>query len=259
MSRHLDPDQPVYWFWSKHHTDSGRLPSNASVEEIAAYYLKEIRRIQPSGPYLLSGFCVGGTIAYEIAQQLTHSGQEVALLALVDPLSPGRYSLYARLDYELSQIEQIEGVGNIISHIVIARGAAMIKQRLIQYLQKSKFLNFRTMERREGEQSTAPKQNHLYIHPLAAHAIKRYKPQPSNNTTVLFMPGMKRLLPKKSGHLKPPSHWAKLLRGNLETYYVPEARHEQLFREPVVQEIAKLLNKHLRDQQKKIKNYDTGG
>ncbi len=49
--------------------------------------MREIRGVQPHGPYLLGGYCLGGTIAYEAAQQLHAAGEEVALLALFDTMN----------------------------------------------------------------------------------------------------------------------------------------------------------------------------
>jgi thioesterase domain-containing protein len=51
---------------------------------MAALYVKEIKRVRPQGPYLLGGYCGGGTIAYEVAQQLQAEGEQVALLAMFD-------------------------------------------------------------------------------------------------------------------------------------------------------------------------------
>jgi thioesterase domain-containing protein len=51
---------------------------------MAAHYVGEIRRVQPHGPYCLGGYCLGGTIALEMAQQLTAAGEKVALVALFD-------------------------------------------------------------------------------------------------------------------------------------------------------------------------------
>src|SRR5207247_2470137 len=56
----------------------------ATIEEMAARYLSELRVAQPNGPYRLGGWSMGGVVAFEMAQQLTSLGQEVALLALVD-------------------------------------------------------------------------------------------------------------------------------------------------------------------------------
>jgi thioesterase domain-containing protein len=41
--------------------------ARTSVEAIAAYYLEEMRKVQPHGPYL-GGYSFGGVTAYEIAR-----------------------------------------------------------------------------------------------------------------------------------------------------------------------------------------------
>lgn len=64
-----------------------------TIEDAAADYIAEIRQVQPSGPYLLSGFSGGGITAYEMAQQLRAAGEEVAVLALLDTPLPVRPSL----------------------------------------------------------------------------------------------------------------------------------------------------------------------
>jgi thioesterase domain-containing protein len=53
------------------------------VEALARFEIEQIRRHQPKGPYLIAGHCAGGTIAFEVAQQLTAAGQKLALLALI--------------------------------------------------------------------------------------------------------------------------------------------------------------------------------
>ncbi len=60
--------------------------------DAARDYIAEMRRLQPRGPYLVGGFSGGGIIAYEIAQQLTAAGEEVAALVMLDtplPVRPG--------------------------------------------------------------------------------------------------------------------------------------------------------------------------
>ncbi|WP_420630863.1 amino acid adenylation domain-containing protein [Candidatus Leptofilum sp.] len=59
-----------------------------TVEEMAAHYIREIKMVQPTGPYLLSGFCFGGIVVYEMALQLTGAGDEVGLLVFIDPTTP---------------------------------------------------------------------------------------------------------------------------------------------------------------------------
>jgi thioesterase domain-containing protein len=60
-----------------------------SIEEMAAFYVGEMRRSQPSGPYLLGGLCAGGVIAFEMASQLVCAGEMVELVALLETAAPG--------------------------------------------------------------------------------------------------------------------------------------------------------------------------
>jgi amino acid adenylation domain-containing protein len=70
----------------------GRTPPLARVEELAAHYVSEMRRVQPSGPYQVAGFCFSGLVAYEMTRQLIQQGETVGLLALIDayPWQPRR-------------------------------------------------------------------------------------------------------------------------------------------------------------------------
>ncbi|MEH1807831.1 non-ribosomal peptide synthetase [Nostoc sp.] len=58
------------------------------IEDMAAHYIEALRRVQPKGPYFLGGWSFGGWVAFEMAQQLQKSGEEVALLAVLDTLAP---------------------------------------------------------------------------------------------------------------------------------------------------------------------------
>jgi phthiocerol/phenolphthiocerol synthesis type-I polyketide synthase E len=85
LSKLLGDDQPFYGLQSQ--GLDGDVPPLARIEDMASLYVKEIRRVRPNGPYLIGGYCMGGTIAYEVAQQLRSQGQDVALLALFDTMN----------------------------------------------------------------------------------------------------------------------------------------------------------------------------
>lgn len=85
LSQRLGLDQPLYGLQSQ--GLDGDRPPLTTVEEMASLYVKEIRRTQPQGPYFLAGYCGGGTIAYEVAQQLQADGEHIALLALFDTMN----------------------------------------------------------------------------------------------------------------------------------------------------------------------------
>jgi len=87
LPRYLEPDQPVYGF--RHQSEDGQPALCTTVPTIAAHYLSEIRTVQPRGPYFLGGYCFGGMVAFEIAQQLIGKLNEpVFLLFMLDPPVP---------------------------------------------------------------------------------------------------------------------------------------------------------------------------
>ncbi|MCL5670654.1 MAG: amino acid adenylation domain-containing protein [Acidobacteria bacterium] len=82
LARYLGPEQPVYGLQSLGLKGDGIV--HRSVEEMASHYIQEVMSVQPRGPYYLGGYCLGGAIALEMAQQLSAQGQRVALVAMID-------------------------------------------------------------------------------------------------------------------------------------------------------------------------------
>jgi phthiocerol/phenolphthiocerol synthesis type-I polyketide synthase E len=85
LSQHLGEDQPFYGLQAQG-LDGSSAPLT-TIEEMAALYAREIRKVQPAGPYFISGYCMGGTVAFEVAQQLSQQGETVAMLALFDTMN----------------------------------------------------------------------------------------------------------------------------------------------------------------------------
>jgi phthiocerol/phenolphthiocerol synthesis type-I polyketide synthase E len=104
LARRLGPDQPVYGLQSQ--GLDGTSPLLTTIEDMAALYVKEIRTVQKHGPYLLGGYCMGGTLAYEAAQQLSNAGEEIALLALFDTHNWNKVplTLWSKSSYSLQRL-----------------------------------------------------------------------------------------------------------------------------------------------------------
>ncbi len=87
LVRRLGADQPFYGL------QLPELASHAeplsSMKTVARVYLREIRAVQPKGPYYLGGVSYGGVIAYEMARQLVAGNETVALLVMFDTYAPG--------------------------------------------------------------------------------------------------------------------------------------------------------------------------
>ncbi|MEP7124838.1 MAG: HAD-IIIC family phosphatase [Byssovorax sp.] len=86
LARSLDRARPLHTFLNRPLLDGGAL--YASVEAMADEYIAAMRSVQPRGPYLLAGWCLGGKVAFEMASRLVAAGDEVAALVLFDTLPP---------------------------------------------------------------------------------------------------------------------------------------------------------------------------
>ncbi|TWT93637.1 non-ribosomal peptide synthetase [Neorhodopirellula pilleata] len=132
LAKKLGKDQPVYGLQAK--GLDGKDPAHTTVQEMAAEYVAEIRKVQPSGPYHLGGYCLGGTIAYEVAQQLIADDEEVGLLALLDTHSRWfQSSIPARLYSGFQQIA-FHGANVVMSG---PRGVgAFLREKASQFTQR---------------------------------------------------------------------------------------------------------------------------
>jgi non-ribosomal peptide synthetase component F/thioesterase domain-containing protein len=105
LARRLGPDQPCYGLQCQ--GLDGKSPPLKTIEEMAALYVREIQKLQPHGPYLLGGYCMGGTVALEMAQQLKAEGEEVSLLALLDTMNWSKLKPATRWDRFFYQVQRV--------------------------------------------------------------------------------------------------------------------------------------------------------
>lgn len=82
LARFLDEDRPVYGI-----QDPGidlEKPVLDSIEEMATFYLKHIKEIQPKGPYLIGGASFGASVAAQIGHELKNNNEEMASILVLD-------------------------------------------------------------------------------------------------------------------------------------------------------------------------------
>jgi len=86
LARRLPDDLTVFGIEPRR---LSRVPlAHTRIEDMAKFYIEEMRNKQPRGPYMLGGLCAGGVIAYEMASQLKDVGETVKLVALFDAAKP---------------------------------------------------------------------------------------------------------------------------------------------------------------------------
>ena len=245
LAEYLGPDQPLYGLRAQ--GLDGESQPYMRVEDMAAHYLEEIHRVQPVGPYYLSGFCFGGTVAAEMARQLLARGEEVALLAVFDThanitrvLPQGirrRYALQRRLWMAKSYLAKTKTLPPHRRLLEISTRAARIFRRLFgQQKRKLPPQPFIATPSSVAEQDVTTA-NRI--------ATRRYTPD--------FYPGSVTLFRSTEAigpiFLDPRLGWQVLAAGGLEILDVP-GLHHAMFDEPHVQVLAARLRSRLEAAQK---------
>ncbi|MDQ4074891.1 MAG: condensation domain-containing protein, partial [Chloroflexota bacterium] len=102
---HLGVDRPIYGLQPL--GLYGEHAPYTRTEEMAAHFIREIRTIQPEGPYLLTGTCFGGMVAVEVARQLQAEGRQVVFLGLLDTPFPNP-TLSSKIMWQLHSLRALE-------------------------------------------------------------------------------------------------------------------------------------------------------
>ncbi|MCI0396601.1 MAG: amino acid adenylation domain-containing protein [Chloroflexi bacterium] len=115
LARRLGTEQPFYGLQASGLKFGAAEPLDADIETMAAHYIEAMRDVQPQGPYLIGGWSMGGTIAFEMARQLQSQGEEVAFLALLD--TPARFT-----PENAGDVDEVEVLTNVARqyHIPLA-------------------------------------------------------------------------------------------------------------------------------------------
>jgi acyl-coenzyme A synthetase/AMP-(fatty) acid ligase/thioesterase domain-containing protein/acyl carrier protein len=227
LPRHLGPDQPLYGIVQQ--SRDGARPRYTRLEEIASFYLEEVRRAQPAGPYFLGGFCVGATLAFEMAQQLRAGGADVALLLLLDPPNPAGHAPNATPVVGSAE----HGVARISQPSRLTRSTRSWMRGAFQATADAvKDLACR-IHLAAGLETTIPVSLRArYINVVHVRARRRYSPRPYPGKIVVLT---------TEDRPDPRAGWNPLAGGGLELHHV-HARHDEVVYEPSsIEELSKHL------------------
>lgn len=82
LTTNIGTDYPIYGLQARGIGQREELPK--TLDDMAADYIKQIRTVQPKGPYHLLGWSLGGNVVQAMATQLQNQGEEVSLLVMLD-------------------------------------------------------------------------------------------------------------------------------------------------------------------------------
>ena len=246
----LDSDLPVYALQAR--GLSGRIIENSTIQEMASAYLQELRMIQPHGPYFLGGYCFGGLLALEAAQQLTTAGEQVGLVVLIQSINPQTTHFDTALSFLQRCWYRASWRFGLEREYLSVRGLSYFKERLIfdwHRVQARAAISLgRTRTEGNGDLSRLPV--HVILEALAdehGNAAAKYVPRPYQGDVVLFRVE-KQLRGMVAGeHLG----WKEILTGNLDVVDIP-GHQQNLLHQPNISCLARELNGRLTAVQKQI-------
>jgi thioesterase domain-containing protein len=103
LALHLGDDQPFFAL-EPPGLDGDSEPLRR-VENLAGYFAAQIRAFRPNGPYIIAGYCAGGTIAFELARQMRERGALIELLALFASPYPKSFRIAPRVQQAVAQLK----------------------------------------------------------------------------------------------------------------------------------------------------------
>jgi thioesterase domain-containing protein len=129
LTQHMGEEQPFDGLQPPG-LDGHREPLT-TIEDLAAYFAAEIRAFHPKGPFLIAGYCAGGTPAFELARQLLRDGAPITVLVLFGAPFPTSYRWPTQLRRRLAaQIERVAKHTRALAALSLPERRLYIAERL---------------------------------------------------------------------------------------------------------------------------------
>lgn len=217
LAAHAEPDRPVYAFQPNGLENRG-VP-DWTVARAARRHHKDLRRLQPHGPYTLVGHSLGGFIALEMARRLESRGETVELVVLLDPFLPPA---------------AVREVRRRMPDAILTLDAPPLRGR--ELWARRLRVPLAGIVRFDREAQTKA------LEEVGVRVGRMHRPAPWAGRTLLVL-----------SHLNQddPRLWAHILTGELQVTRVP-GDHHSVIREPFVGEVAQLIRDTGINQEKRI-------
>ena len=187
-----------------------------TVEGLASLYIKEMKLVQPQGPYILAGGSMGGMIAYEIAQQLKREGESISKLILFDTFGPN----FDVSKYKNEEASFVENFKTMLAYYV-KRFVNKAKQYVFDKLGAEHTLEMKLFDLEVKNYQT----------------LWKYRPEPYDGDVHLYRNEMK----EKGWYADPYLGWRKTIQGNIHTHLIKAHHSEFIESEELLDVLKKTL------------------
>ena len=244
LAQLLGPDQPCYGLQAVE-LDNGQ-DAPRRIEDMAAHYIQALKTVQPSGPYFLGGWSMGGVVAVEMAQRLHAQGEQIALLALFDGRIPSPGESFPDEDAEaVSLVERYFGIsfGPMKSLAQLPKD-----EQLVLILEKAKSAGLVPAELDVHQAGRFMEVLRSDLRATDAYALKRYSGR------ITFFKASDTLT---GPAVDPTMGWGDWADGGVEVHMVP-GNHANMMYQPHVGALAAALTACLKLARSPTDEQETG-
>ncbi|MBS0350471.1 MAG: amino acid adenylation domain-containing protein [Proteobacteria bacterium] len=187
LTQHLNKDQSVYGLRDPSEQQGKLLFQN--LQEMAAFHVKTIRKIQPHGPYRIAGYSFGAHVAVAIATELTHAGETVEFLGLIDGWAqfPPRYLEEDFFRQRMQWLQQKLNTEKLLIDLAWQRMQLLNNAPVLKLPVKATL--FKAIDEKDFSTVT---DDYNHWRPIALQGIERYLVQ-GNHDTILEVPQVQQL------------------------------------------------------------------
>ena len=226
LAEQLGADQP--FFGLQPPGADGQSAPLTCIEDLAAYFAAQILAYRPDGPYVITGYCAGGTIAFELARQLLEQGSELRFVALFTSPYPTAYRVLSQLRQRVAgEVERVSTHARTLLSLSNRERRQYITQRL------------RDRKARRNAPPAPPDPVEILRAKVQAATIvglRRYTPRQFEGRLSLFLPNKRWLRPGS-----PMLRWRRVAR-EVDTYVGPDGCDgDHMLLEPYVPVFADLF------------------
>ena len=207
LAQQLGDDQPFFGLQPPGANGHGELLTR--VEDLAAYFATQIRAYRPNDAYVITGYCAGGTIAFELARQLLQQGATIRFVGLFTSPYSTAFRRLPQLGQRLaSYAERLRTHARALATLPSRERRLYIRERLRDH-----------KARRDAQSQTPPDPVQIQrakVEAATVAAIRRYTPRYFDGRLSLFLPNKEWLHPRS-----PMLRWQRVAR-ETERYVGPD-------------------------------------
>jgi thioesterase domain-containing protein len=230
LTTRIGPDQPVYGVQAQALEANQR--ALLHIDDMAAHYLKEIRRIQPKGPYHFLGYSFGGIVVLEMAHQLLNAGETVGLLGMLDT----RAKDYTPEMPNEDKSEKLQKQGRLMGFFRSNKGHGSGKAWAEFFLKDLKERRVRYVTTIAAKMFSTLPAFLKNTHEINAVAARNYNPKPFPGKLTLF-----RASKQTNANIPSDNGWSSIFEEGIEIHEIP-GDHWQVLSEPGIDVLAKTIH-----------------